>query len=198
MTVDLTQLAHWLAGEFDNQPQAQDQPVWFVSLRLWQRPLPFRIQGHLALFCEQANSLYLDAPYRQRILVLRPSDNPQQGRAQYLAFKQPERFKGAGAQPERLQTLTLDDLEALPGCELTITYTNQRFKADPDPDAKCCFQYNGQTRQVILGFEATATQFLSWDRGVDPDSGKLLWGALMGAYQFHKRQDFAAEFPVAT
>ncbi|MBF2047910.1 MAG: chromophore lyase CpcT/CpeT [Elainella sp. C42_A2020_010] len=198
MTVDLTQLAHWLAGEFDNQPQAQDQPVWFVSLRLWQRPLPFRIQGRLALFCEQANSLYLDAPYRQRILVLQPSDNLQQGRAQYLAFKQPERFKGAGAQPERLQTLTLDDLEALPGCELTITYTNQRFKADPDPDVKCCFQYNGQTRQVILGFEATATQFLSWDRGVDPDSGKLLWGALMGAYQFHKRQDFAAELPVAT
>ncbi|WNZ22527.1 hypothetical protein HJG54_06420 [Leptolyngbya sp. NK1-12] len=198
MTVDLTQLAHWLAGEFDNQPQAQDQPVWFVSLRLWQRPLPFRIQGRLALFCEQANSLYLDAPYRQRILVLQPSDNPQQGRAQYLAFKQPERFKGAGAQPERLQTLTLDDLEALPGCELTITYTNQRFKADPDPDAKCCFQYNGQTRQVILGFEATATQFLSWDRGVDPDTGKLLWGALMGPYQFHKRQDFAAELPVAT
>lgn len=194
VTTDLTTLAHWLAGEFDNQAQAQEQPVWFVGLRLWQRPLPFRIDGHLALFCEQANSLYLDAPYRQRIVVLQPSDHPQQGRAVYRAFKQPERFKGAGAQPGRLQSLSLDDLELLPGCELTITHTADRFKAEPEPDAKCCFQYNGQTRQVILGFEAMPNQFWSFDRGVDPDTGKLLWGALMGPYEFQKRQTF--EFSV--
>jgi hypothetical protein len=190
----LTTLAQWLAGEFDNQAQAQDQPVWFVNLRLWHRPLPFRVDDHLALFCEQANSLYLDAPYRQRVLVLKPGESTEQSwRVEYKAFKQPERYKGAGANPELLNHLTIDQLESLPGCELNLTYTAERFKAESEPEAKCCFQYNGQTRQVILGFEATPNQFFSFDRGVDPETGKLLWGALMGAYEFQKRQAFEVQ-----
>lgn len=196
MAFDLTTLAGWLAGEFDNQPQSQEQPTWFVHLRLWHRPLPFQIEGNLALFCEQANALYLDAPYRQRIVILKPTVDPQQWQAEYKAFKQPERFKGAGANPDLLKALTLNDLETLPGCELTITYQADRFKAEPELNARCCFQYNGQTRQVILGFEAKSDQFWSFDRGVEPETGKLLWGAMMGAYEFQKRQDFANEFGV--
>jgi hypothetical protein len=188
-------LAQYLAGEFDNLPQAQDQPVWFVSLRLWHRPLPMRIEGHLALFCEQANTVYLDAPYRQRIVILKPTSEPQVWQAEYRAFRQPERFKGAGANPSLLEVLQLNDLEALPGCQLVITQQGARFKAELAPEAKCYFQYNGQTRQVILGFEATADRFWSHDRGVDLDTGKLLWGAMMGAYEFDKRQDFAADLP---
>jgi hypothetical protein len=192
----LTTLAQWLAGEFDNRPQAQDQPVWFVSLRLWHRPVPILIDGHLALFCEQANTVYLDAPYRQRIVMLKPTPDSQVWQAEYRAFRQPERFKGAGANPSLLDSLRLEDLEVLPGCQLVITQQGNRFKAEPAPEAKCYFQYNGQTRQVILGFEATVNQFWSHDRGVDPDTGKLLWGAMMGAYEFHKRQDFASALPI--
>ncbi len=188
-------LAQWLAGEFDNQAQAQEQPVWFVPLRLWHRPLPFRINGDLALFCEQANTLNLDAPYRQRVVILQSLPDRSIGKATYRAFKQPDRVRGAGANPQLLATLTIDDLEELPGCELTIASFDDRFKAEPEPDAKCYFQYNGQTRQVILGFEATADRFWSFDRGVEPETGKLLWGALMGAYEFHKRHSFAADLP---
>lgn len=201
MAPSLTTLAEWLAGEFNNQAQAQDQPVWFVHLRLWHRPLPFTIDGHVALFCEQANVLNLDKPYRQRVVILKPSvnsqpnsqSNSQQWQAEYRAFKQPDRIVGAGANPDLLRQIRLDDLEILPGCRLTISYQPDRFKAEPPPDAKCCFQYNGQTRQVILGFEASPNQFFSYDRGVEPETGKLLWGAMMGAYQFQKQRSFAAE-----
>lgn len=196
MPISVNLLAQSMAGEFDNQPQAQDQPVWFVPLRWWHRPLPVRIEGHLALFCEQANVLSLDNPYRQRILILQPTADPEQLRAEYRAFKQPEQFKGAAANPDRLKTLTLDDLEVLPGCELTVTYNGQRFKAEPKPEAKCCFQYDGKTRQVVLGFEAMPDRFWSFDRGVDPETGQSLWGALMGPYEFQKRQSFAAELPL--
>jgi hypothetical protein len=195
MSFDLTILAQWMAGEFDNLPQAQEQPVWFVGLRLWHRPLPWRIGGNLALFCEQTNALYPEAAYRQRVVVLKPGAE-RIWQAEYKAFQQPERFKGAGANPALLKALTPADLVELPGCRLTITQQGDRFRAEPEPEAKCCFQYNGETRQVILGFEATAAQFWSHDRGVDPNTGKLLWGALMGAYEFHKRQDFRAELPV--
>jgi hypothetical protein len=189
----LIKLAQLLAGEFDNQPQALEQPVWFVHLRLWHRPLPLQIEGNLALFAEQANALYLDRPYRQRIVVLKPTSVPQQMQAQYLAFKQPDRFQGAGANASLLNGLSLEDLEPLPGCVLTVTQQAEGFKAEPEPDAKCYFQYEGQTRQVILGFEVSPDRFLSYDKGVDPETGKALWGALMGAYEFCKCKSFAGE-----
>lgn len=189
----LITLAQWLAGEFENQSQALEQPAWFVHLHLWHRPLPQKIQGKLALFVEQANVLYLEQTYRQRIILLQ--DEQSHFQVQYLALKQPEKFRGAGANPSRLNQLSLTDLEWLPGCTLTVTQQAETFIAQPEPEAKCCFEYEGKTRQVILGFEVSERRFFSYDRGVDPDTGQALWGALMGPYEFNKCQDFAAELP---
>ena len=190
----LITLAQWLAGEFDNQPQAIDQPIWFVHLRLWHRPVRLRVEG-FALFAEQANALQLDRPYRQRIAVLQPTGDAPTGnaqiRVQYWALKQPDRFKGAGANPQLLDRLSLDDLESLPGCVLTVTQQGDRFIAEPPTDAKCYFQYDGKTRQVVLGFEVSESQFCSRDRGVDPETGVALWGAIMGSYDYQKRQAFS-------
>jgi hypothetical protein len=50
----LTQLAHYLGGEFDNRQQSLRDPVWYLHLRLWLRPLPRSLfdQGH-SFFIEQ-------------------------------------------------------------------------------------------------------------------------------------------------
>jgi hypothetical protein len=40
MTPELITFGRYLAGEFENQRQAQAEPVWYVHLRLWLRPLP--------------------------------------------------------------------------------------------------------------------------------------------------------------
>jgi CpeT/CpcT family (DUF1001) len=187
----LTRLAPLMAGEFDNKPQAIEQPIWFVHLRLWYRPLPMRLDGKVALFAEQANALQTDRPYRQRVAVLQEVEGVAQ--VQYWGFKQPDRFLGAGANPGLLAGLSLEDLEELPGCVLTVTEQNGKFKAELEPGKRCCFQYDGATRQVILGFEVSPGRFWSYDRGVDPETGKGLWGALMGAYEFEKCADFAGE-----
>jgi len=185
----LTHIANWLAGEFDNREQAIADPAWFVHLRLWHRPLPFQVDGCLALFAEQANVLYTDQPYRQRVLILRPTEGAI-GQVEYRALAHPEQYRGAGADPTRLETLQLEDLIPLPGCLLTLTQQQAGFSAQPPADARCYFQYDGKTRQVVLGFEVYGDRFLSFDRGVDPDTGKSLWGALMGPYQFTKRLPF--------
>jgi hypothetical protein len=191
---NLLTLARWLAGEYENRDQAIADPVWFVNLRLWYRPLPQRLEGKLAFFAEQANVLQIQNSYRQRIAVLHEQD--AQIVVQYWAFQHPEHFRGAGQDGDRLSKITLQDLEPLPGCRLTVTFTGTIFRAEPAPNAKCCFQYEGQTRQVVLGFEVSPTQFLSFDRGVDPETGRSLWGALMGPYQFRKCQDFGQELPL--
>lgn len=183
-------LTHWLTGEFNNRAQSLENPAWFVHLRLWHRPVAHLVEDGAALFAEQANAIYLDQPYRQRILLLRETTNPTVVAGQYLAFKQPDRFRGAGRSPNLLSALSLDDLEFLPGCTLTVTQKGDRFTAQPDPDAKCCFQYDGKTRQVVLGWEVGDGSFLSYDRGIDPETGQSLWGATMGAYEFHKTQQF--------
>ncbi|MBO9998563.1 MAG: chromophore lyase CpcT/CpeT [Cyanobacteria bacterium SID2] len=185
----LTTLARFLAGEFENDEQARNQPSWFVRLRLWNRPLPHNIDGHLALFAEQAPALKLHQPYRQRILLLQPGDvSPL--RVEYRAFCEPEKFRGAGVNPSLLENVTTEDLENLPGCVLNVRECQETFIAEPPEGAKCCFDYDGKTRQVVLGFEVGARWLKSFDRGVDPETGRGLWGALMGAYEFQKLRDF--------
>ncbi|MCY7331954.1 MAG: chromophore lyase CpcT/CpeT, partial [Pseudanabaena sp. CAN_BIN31] len=70
----LLTLTSWMAGEFSNREQALDQPIWFVNLVWWQRPIPHEIFGGVTLFAEQANILKSDRPYRQRILQFIETD----------------------------------------------------------------------------------------------------------------------------
>lgn len=171
----------WLPGWFDNQPQALAEPAWYVHLWLWQRVIPGGIQGQPALFIEQASALTPTQPYRQRVLVL--STNV----VQYYACREPQQWRGCGAQPERLTSLTESDLILLPGCRLEVQYDNGEFQASLCPGCHCEFEYNGQTRRVVLGWRVNAQEFTSHDQGIDPTTGQVLWGALMGPYRFQKR-----------
>jgi hypothetical protein len=199
---DLITLALYLAGEFDNQQQAIADPAWYVHLRLWQRPIPLFTDDSLTLFAEQANIVKLDHPYRPRILRLRQCDTqPSALQVQYYMFKDPEAVRGAGSNPALLKTLTPADIEFLPGCTLTVTQqklapNTYQFSTSPATEERCCFSYSGSTYQVFLGFDATPDEFRTYDKGIDPTTGKAIWGALMGPFRFNKRQDFSAELPV--
>ena len=188
----LLQLASLMAGEFSNREQSLDQPIWFVNLVWWQRPIPFNVLGSIAIFAEQANALILDRPYRQRILQFVESDGKIQ--VKYWGFKDANAWSGAGKDSDRLNQITINDIEPLAGCLLDVTFANGCYKAEMPKDAKCCFQYMDESRQVILGFEVTAQEFWSGDRGVNPETGTATWGAIMDFYKFKKIQDFSHEF----
>ncbi len=188
---ELLTLVSWMAGEFSNREQSLDHPIWFVNLIWWQRPIAFNVLGDLALFAEQANALKSDRPYRQRILQFVENDNKIQ--VKYWGFKDPSAWSGAGRDRDRLNQITINDIEPLSGCLLDVNFSNGRYKAEMPADAKCCFQYINETRQVILGFEVTENIFWSGDHGVDPDTGSAIWGAIIDLYKFNKTQDFANE-----
>ncbi|MEW5858009.1 MAG: chromophore lyase CpcT/CpeT [Cyanobacteriota bacterium] len=196
---ELTLLAQYMAGEFENREQAAREPAWYVNLRLWLRPLPLFAEDSLTLFAEQANILQLDRPYRPRILRLRHSDTSQASlMVQYYMLKDPDRVRGAGQNPALLKTLTPEQMELLPGCTLTVTQqplaqNTYSFSTTPATDAPCCFTYQEETYQVSLGFEARHLEFRSYDKGIDPQTGRAIWGALLGPYIFMKREDFSAE-----
>ncbi|HEY9750907.1 MAG TPA: chromophore lyase CpcT/CpeT [Allocoleopsis sp.] len=195
---ELIALAHYLCGEFDNRAQAIAEPARFVHLRLWQRPVPLFTDDSITLFAEQANIVNLDQPYRPRVMRLQQGPSADQLQVQYYMPKSPGAVRGAGRDPAQLQTFASEQLELLPGCLLQVTVQptapqSYRFTASLLPDARCCFTYQDEIRQVSLGFEATPETFLSYDKGVDPATGQVLWGAIWGAYEFTKRQDFANE-----
>jgi hypothetical protein len=198
MTDSLLTLARYMSGEFDNQAQAIAEPTWFVLLRLWQRPVPLFTEDSLTLFAEQANSLYLDNPYRQRLLrISHASDGSESSlQVQYYSFKDSGAVSGAGQNPEMLTKLTIEQIDLLPGCILNVTQPQPSvFVASPPPNTPCYFSYQGEKRQVSLGFEASANEFLSYDKGIDTETGSAIWGAIMGPYRFTKRQDFAQNLP---
>lgn len=193
---NLIALGDYLAGKFDNREQALADSAWFVHLHLWQVPVNLFAADSITLFAEQANILNLEHPYRQRIMRLmsgESSDAPLQ--VQYYMFKDPSAFSGAGRHPDLLQKLTVDELDLLPGCILTVTQQtiashSYKFTATPPPNTRCCFTYGSQMIQVALGFEVTATEFKSYDKGIDSDTGKATWGAILGPYCYTKREQY--------
>lgn len=202
LPVELITLARYLAGEFDNKKQALAEPAWYVHLRLWQRPIPLFTEDSLTLFIEQAPLLNLDQPYRQRLIRLYVNNTtPVSLKVQYYMFKDLASVRGAGRHPELLKQISTQDIEFLPGCTLNIQQrlvgvNLYEFSASSPTDSPCCFSYQGKNYQVALGFETTLEEFRSYDKGIDPLTGKAIWGALLGPFRFTKLQDFADELPL--
>jgi len=189
----LTALAEYLAGEFDNRAQAIADPAWYVHLRMWQRPVSLFSEDSFTLFAEQANILKLDQPYRQRIMRLQEKPDADTIQVQYYMPKDPDTLKCAGQNPDLLNTLTPEQLDLLPGCILCVKQqeiapNSYKFTTTAPPDTRCCFTYSGNTIQVSLGFEATKNEFYSYDKGIDPETGKATWGAILGPYRYTKRE----------
>jgi len=197
-TSELITLARCLTGEFNNQEQALAEPAWYVHLRLWHRPVVGLFSQGLTFFAEQANILKLDQPYRQRLLQLQEvSLNPLKIQVQYYKILDPREFRGAGANPLLLKKITPEKVELLPGCVLGVSISpsglDVAFEALPMDDRPCSFSYDDKNYQVQLGFATSAGKFLSYDKGIDPATGKAIWGAMLGAYCFQKTQDFDLE-----
>ena len=193
----LTALAGYLAGEFSNQPQAIAQPAWFVNLRLWIRPVPVFTDDSITLFAEQANILKLEQPYRPRILRLREREN-ENIEVEFYMFEDLATARGAGQNKDLIAQITPDKIKFLPNCTLKVATQELGdgkycFATTPVTDEPCSVTYQGSTFQVFLGFKATANELLTYDKGIDPATGKGTWGALMGAYALTKLQDFAQE-----
>ncbi|HEY9763406.1 MAG TPA: chromophore lyase CpcT/CpeT [Trichocoleus sp.] len=199
----LLTLAEALAGEFDNREQSLADPTWYVHLRVWHRPVALFLEDSVTFFVEQVSVASNQPPYRQRLLRLQAQEAGLSG--QYYGLKDPVKFRGGAIAPELLAVLTEADLITLPTCKLAIevhSLPNQqyRFQAALPPGTLCSFEAEGTSRYVSLGFEIGPTSSTNnpalelriHDKGVDPATGKGLWGALMGPFCLHKVTDFSA------
>ena len=186
---DLRVLATLFAGEYTNRSQALDDSVWYVHLKAWWRSVPLFVEDSVVLFAEQANVLNLDRPYRQRLMRLCVREDQFVG--QFYQFADPNLVLGAGQDSMRLSAVSTAEIRELPGCVLDIKKMGDRFSGMPRVSDRCCFSYpdgkgGENTGEVELGFEVGPGYFHSYDRGIHPETRKVIWGATLGPYRYTK------------
>ncbi len=188
----LITLARWMAGDFSNREQAFRDPAFFSQIRVCHRPLPYELLQGIGFYVEQAYDVYMDSPYRVRVIHLVP-----QGEAIHIEnynLKDGERFWGAARQPERLKEITLQDLEKLEGCSIIVRPEDDTvFKGTIEPGRACKVFRKEQMTYLVTEVEIREKTFLSHDRGFDPESDRQVWGSYSGPFEFSKWTDFSSE-----
>lgn len=216
----LSTLAAYLAGEFENQAQAAAEPAWYVHLKLWQRPIPeLSTAQTCTLFLEQASVGTLKPPYRQRVLQLSQKADQLRGQYFALSASAKFVGAGADpsllAGFSEADLVSLPNSEAHIQYQ-PLPIGGYQFQAALPEGQLCSFEYDGQRRYVSLGFDVTpkktapekklpealpsgktpgktsgdTIELLTYDKGVDPNTGQGLWGALMGPFRMVKQKDY--------
>jgi len=200
---DLVNLATWMAGDFSNWEQAIANPPFFAHIRVCIRPIPQLITANgIWLYLEQAYDYMLNNPYRSAVLHLIESKieaGMEANKAQFpiaivnYKLKDPNVYFGAARYSHRLNSLTLDQLDLLCGCDMQVVVSGDRFLGQVEPGKKCAVFRNGKDTYLASEFEVTEHTYSSLDRGNDPITDQRVWGSVAGAFEFSKTVSFAAE-----
>ncbi len=158
------------------------------------RPLPLDLLSGVSLLVEQAYDYMLNEPYRIRVLKLVEQNN--RIAIENYVLKDEKPFYGASRNVSRLQTLNVDNLEKLPGCNVLVEWTGQGFKGYVEPGKACIVVRKGKTTYLDSEFEINDEKFISWDRGRDPETDEHIWGSFAGPFHFVRQASFAEEVQI--
>lgn len=180
-----------MAADFSNQDQAFENPPFYAHIRVCMRPLPIELLSGASLFLEQAYDYMLNDPYRMRVLKFVEKDGHIE--IEHYQVRDEAKFYGSSRDPERLQTLTIDQLEKMTGCGMIVEWTGQSFKGRVEPGKACIVVRKGETTYLDSEFEIDDQRLLSLDRGRDPKTDEMVWGSVAGPFHFVRRASFADE-----
>lgn len=193
-STDIAALARWMTADFSNQAQAFENPPFFAHIRVCMRLLPHELLDGVSLIVEQAYDYALNQPYRLRVLKL----ISKAGRIEienYTVIGE-EKYYGASRDLQRLQQLTAAELKHMPGCNMQVEWTGHSFKGTVEPGKGCLVVRNGKTTYLDNEFEIDEHQFVSRDRGRDPETDEHIWGSIAGPFEFVRWASFADEVKV--
>lgn len=190
-STDIVTLARWMAADFSNQAQAFENPPFFAHIRVCMRPLPTQILSGVSFYVEQAYDYMLNSPYRVRVLNLIEADSHIE--IENYTIKEEKQFYGASREPQRLQSLSSDRLEKLPGCNMVVEWTGHSFKGKVEPGKGCMVVRQGKNTYLDSEFEIDPHKFISLDRGRDPKTDEHIWGSVAGPFHFVRWNSFADE-----
>ncbi len=192
---DLQQMARYLAGDFNNQEQAWENPPFYAQIQVCYYPLPWSVFQNFGFYVEQAYVGHLETPYR--IAVVELTYQGSQILMRNYRPQAPERWQGsAHKHPDQLQQMTLADLSYLPGCDVIMRQEGGIFKGESEPGQACCVVRQGKSTYLKTTVYLSEHEFHSHDQGFDPETHEQVWGALAGPFRFRKTRDLAAWLPL--
>lgn len=176
------ELAGWLEGAMDSSAQAM-RDRHFLDVRMTHCRVQVKEVREPAafLYVEQALSLRLEAPYRQRILKLSPGPGGTVLSAVYEPAE-PKRLVGLCQKPQSERVFALSDL-GQSDCSVRLERKDAAFIGST-PEGGCPSSLRGAQR-VTSETQIRAEGMDSLDRGWAAD-GKQVWGSEHGPYQFRK------------
>lgn len=191
---DIKTLAQLMAADFSNQEQAFENPPLFAHIRVCMRPLPLEFLDGVSMMVEQAYDYMLNTPYRLRVIKLVESDRGIEIENYIVKDEKDEKnFHGATRDLDRLYTLKPAQIEKLPGCNMIVKKTENGFTGEVEPGKSCIVVRKGKTTYLDSTFEIDETQFISYDRGRDPETDEHIWGSVAGPFRFVRWATFADE-----
>jgi hypothetical protein len=193
-STEIATLARWMAADFSNQEQAFENPPFFAHIRVCMRPLPSEFLSGFSFYVEQAYDYMLNNPYRVRVLNLIAAGDRIE--IENYCIKQEQQFYGASRELQRLQALSSDSLEKLPGCNMIVEWTGHSFKGKVEPGKGCTVVRQGRKTYLDSEFEIDGDKFTSLDRGRDPETDEHIWGSVAGPFHFVRWHSFADEVKV--
>ncbi len=193
-STEIATLARWMAADFSNQEQAFENPPFFAHIRVCMRPLPSEFLSGFSFYVEQAYDYMLNNPYRVRVLNLIAAGDHIE--IENYCIKQEQQFYGASRELQRLQALSSDSLEKLPGCNMIVEWTGHSFKGKVEPGKGCTVVRQGRKTYLDSEFEIDGDKFTSLDRGRDPETDEHVWGSVAGPFHFVRWHSFADEVKV--
>jgi hypothetical protein len=194
-STDIVTLARWMAADFSNQEQAFENPPFFAHIRVCMRPLPLDLLSGVSFYVEQAYDYMLHSPYRVRVLKLVNAGDRIE--IENYTIQQEEEFYGASRDFKRLQALSAERLDKLPGCNAIVQWTGHGFKGTVEPGKCCMVVRQGKTTYLDSEFEIDGDKFISRDRGRDPETDEHVWGSVAGPFYFVRWHSYADEVKLA-
>lgn len=181
MSIDaqVREVASYLIGAMDTSARAaSDRQAADVRITTCAVQVPQ--SDAIFLYQEQALSLKLDSPYRQRFLQIAPSaDNLA---VESITYKpdNPETWQGLCNKPQRERSVSLPQLGE-PVCRVILGRDGEGYWGTT-PEEGCAANYRGAVR-ITNQVQLTRETMETWDRGFDAE-GTQVWGAQDESYQY--------------
>ncbi|MBD2104164.1 chromophore lyase CpcT/CpeT [Leptolyngbya sp. FACHB-261] len=177
-----------LIGVMDSSAQAlgnrdyRDVRLTVCQVKVEDMPARSNSSGATFLYQEQALSLALDRPYRQRFLRIAPSADRLQVESAVFEPTNVTSLVGLCGKPEAERAVNLSEIGSS-NCSVFLRRSGENYVGST-PANGCPNNYRGATT-VTSEAVLSRSGLDSWDRGFDA-TGKQVWGAEAGPYQFRR------------
>lgn len=179
---ELELLQKYMTGSFNSAAQAETDTNYF-NIRLDMVQIWKQSKDGFWLYVEQAVNKEGVKPYRQRVYHV---EETEQGvfRSTIYKIDSAHWYTGMANQPELEKKLSMESIEILPGCALTLKLNGDTFIGETKKGE--CLNAWGKAKYATSEVEISESQMISWDRGWD-EKHQHVWGAENGGYIFVKQ-----------